>query len=124
MPDSPSPSKFPNHQRFGHFAFLSRRGFCRHAVVVATTVALGAPVDVASEDLHPLPNASQTASEQDREADAKLANIIRKFGARLSNDQRQYLRRILVYNENMLASVRAFPLQNDDAPASVLKINF
>ena len=57
------------------------------------------------------------------EVDAKLANIIRKHGNRLSDEQRKRLRRILSYNETMLASVRMFRLQNDDPPASVLKIS-
>ena len=53
--------------------------------------------------------------------DAKLANAIRQFGDRLSDEQRQRLRRILSYNEKMLASIRAFRLENSDPPATVLK---
>jgi hypothetical protein len=53
-----------------------------------------------------------------------LKNIIRKYENRLSDDQRAHLRRILTYNEKMLASVRSFPLQNGDSLASVLKISF
>jgi hypothetical protein len=34
------------------------------------------------------------------------------------------LRRILTYNERMLASVRSFPLENGDPPASVLRVSF
>jgi hypothetical protein len=60
---------------------------------------------------------------QAAEVDAKLANIIRKFGSRLSYDQRQHLRRILAYNERMLAGVRAFAVQNGDPPASVLRVS-
>ena len=41
-----------------------------------------------------------------QDVDAKLANIIRKHGTRLSGAQREHLRRILVYNEKLLA---AFP---------------
>jgi hypothetical protein len=61
--------------------------------------------------------------EQAAEVDAKLANIIRKFGSRLSDEQRQHLRRILAYNERMLAGVRAFSVQNGDPPASVLRVS-
>jgi len=57
------------------------------------------------------------------EVEAKLANIIRKYGSRLNGAQREHLRRILAYNERMLASVRAFPLQNGDPPATVFKVS-
>jgi hypothetical protein len=59
--------------------------------------------------------------EQLREAEARLASAIRDFGERLSDDQRGRLRRILLYNEKMLGSIRGFQLGNGDPPASVLK---
>jgi len=59
-------------------------------------------------------------SDQVREAEAKLANAVRQFGDRLSEEQRGRLRRILLYNEKMLASIRTFRTANGDAPASVL----
>ena len=61
--------------------------------------------------------------EQSRDVEAKLANIIRKYGERLSEEQRQHLRRILAYNETMLAPLRAFTLQNGDPPVTVLKLS-
>ena len=61
--------------------------------------------------------------EQSREVDAKLANITRKYGERLSEEQRKHLRRILAYNETMLAPIRAFALQNGDPPVTVLKLS-
>ena len=62
-------------------------------------------------------------SEQSREVDAKLANITRKYGERLSEEQRKHLRRILTYDETMLAPIRAFALQNGDPPVTVLKLS-
>ena len=62
-------------------------------------------------------------SVQNAEVDAKLANIVRKYGSRLSQEERVHLRKILVYNEKMLASVRAFSLENGDSPASVFKVS-
>jgi len=61
--------------------------------------------------------------EQSRDVEAKLANIIRKYGERLSEEQRKHLRRILAYNETMLAPIRAFALQNGDPPVTVLKLS-
>jgi hypothetical protein len=61
--------------------------------------------------------------EQSRAVEAKLANIIRKYGERLSEEQRKHLRRILAYDETMLAPIRAFALQNGDPPITVLKLS-
>jgi len=55
--------------------------------------------------------------------DAKLANIIRKYGERFSEEQGKHLRRILAYNETLLAPIRAFALQNGDPPVTVLKLS-
>ena len=70
------------------------------------------------------PGAKPTLTpEQSRDVDAKLANIIRKYGERLSEEQRKHLRRILAYDETMLAPIRAFALQNGDPPVTVLKLS-
>lgn len=54
--------------------------------------------------------------------EAWLANIVRKYGDRLTEDQRQHLRRNLEYHERLLAPVRAFPLNQGDSPAFTLKL--
>jgi hypothetical protein len=73
---------------------------------------------------HRQSNNADPTPEQTTEVEAKLANVVRKYGSRLSDEQRGHLRRILSYNEKMLASIRAFPLQNGDPPASVLMFSF
>jgi hypothetical protein len=67
--------------------------------------------------------APKLTPEQSQEVEAKLANIVRKYGERLSEEQRKHLRRILAYNETMLESVREFTLQNGDPPVTVLKLS-
>ena len=67
--------------------------------------------------------ALKLTAEQSRDVEAKLANITRKDGERLSDEQRKHLRRILAYNETMLAPIRAYALQNGDAPVTVLKVS-
>lgn len=110
---------------------ISRRDFGRHAAVVAalglsssTLIGCGTASvqDAKSGEKSGDKNSSGLTPEQAQEVDARLANIIGKYGNRLSTEQRQHLRRILTYNERMLASIRSFSLQNGDAPASVLKI--
>jgi hypothetical protein len=112
---------------------ISRRDFGRHAAVVAALALspgafVGSPQnsDKGRNPEAKLPDnrGDGLTSEQREEVEAKLTNIIRKYGTRLSDDQRAHLRRILTYNEKMLASVRSFPIQNGDPPASVLKVSF
>ena len=111
---------------------ISRRRFGRQAAIAAAlsispAKLLGTTQDssqetiaVANRQEH---SAGGGATEQIPEVEAKLANIVRKFGDRLSTQQRDHLRRILAYNEKMLASVKTFSLQNGDPPASVLKLS-
>ena len=127
MPSSfsdPSPTlndEFP----VGNTLRISRRRFGQHAALAAALSLSPAQLLAALHHLHRQPrDAADLTPEQTQNVDAKLANIIRKYGTRVSDEQRQHLRRILSYNERMLASVRAFSLQNGDAPASVLKVSF
>lgn len=103
---------------------ISRRRFGRQAALAAT-VALSpaSSFATASDSNETAANGSDLTGEQWQEVEARLANIVRKYGDRLTQEQRNHLRRILAYNEKMLASVRAFPLQNGDSPASVLKVS-
>jgi len=122
---------------------ISRREFGRRASIAAA-LSLAVPAVLphssgasvtAAEPAAPTPHGTHIANAQTteekpklssaelQEVEAKLANIVRKFGDRLTQEQRTHLRRILSFNERMLASVRAFPLQNGDAPASVLRIS-
>jgi hypothetical protein len=102
---------------------ISRRSFGRHAATVAALSLSPATLLAAPHDSRPESRA-EARLEPTQDVEAKLANIIRKYGGRLSGAQREHLRRILIYNEKMLASVRAFSLQNGDPPASVLRVSF
>jgi hypothetical protein len=109
---------------------ITRREFGRRASLVAAAT-ISAPEllpAVAEIPAQPRVNLGEAESSglsaaQLQNVDAKLENIVRKFGERLTQEQRSHLRKILSFNERMLASVREFPLQNGDAPASVLKIS-
>ncbi len=131
----PAPDESPS----GEALKISRRSFGRRAATVAALslspgTLLGTARDPRPELAAGTGSQSQTKAEdnsklgitpgQAADVEAKLANIIRKFGSRLSGAQREHLRRILSYNERMLAGVRAFSLQNGDPPASVLKVSF
>jgi hypothetical protein len=126
MSNSPShPSPDANGRQTPSEPRLSRRRFGQHAALAATLSLSPARLFAALHHWHRQAQDSvELTPEQTENVEAKLANIIRKYGSRLSEEQRKHLRRILGYNERMLASVRAFQLQNGDSPASVLKISF
>jgi hypothetical protein len=114
---------------------ISRREFGLDAAVAAALSLSVSPAGLLAasserDTISPtIPASEQESSgpklsaEQSRDVEAKLANIIRKYGERLSEEQRKHLRRILAYNETMLAPIRAVALQNGDAPVTVLKIS-
>lgn len=108
-------------------AKISRRAFGRKAAGVAAislspTALLGHPPESSGKSLGT--RSGGPASDATSNVDAKRANIIRKYGDRLSEEQRQRLRRILVYDEKMMDGIRAVHLENGDPPASVLRISF
>jgi hypothetical protein len=104
---------------------ISRRLFGQHAALAAAFSLSPAELLATPHHSHPDPQSnSELTPEQAQEVEAKFANVIRKYDSRLSEDQRKRLRRILTYNERMLASVRSFPLENGDPPASVLRVSF
>jgi hypothetical protein len=108
---------------------ISRRSFARNAAAIAATSLSRAPSLLGSSASDQQQAGSKPpeganlglTAEGVREADARFANAIRDFGDRLSDEQRQRLRRILLYNEKMLVSIRRFQLENGDPPASVLR---
>jgi hypothetical protein len=110
---------------------ISRRAFASDAATIAAVSMLPPSLlaishrDPSESSIQPTAddNKLNLTPEQLQEVEATLANIIRKYGDRLSEEQRQHLRRILSYNETMLAPVRAFPLKNSDTPATILKLS-
>jgi hypothetical protein len=127
----PSSSHLPNTFFEKDKPGISRREFGRRAALTAALCVSPGPALAASSGSSPAGStpAQAKAAEgltaaQMQDAAAKLANIIRKYGERLTEAQREHLRRILTYNEKMLASVRSFPVTNGDPPASVLRISF
>ena len=92
---------------------ISRRG-----LVLGAAAAISPAVLQAQDRPAPatLPPADQAA------VDSKYANVIRKYGDRLSEPQRTRAREILVRHQRMLMRVRDFALENGDAPATGLRL--
>jgi uncharacterized membrane protein len=110
---------------------VSRREFGKRAAwaglsaaLVATPVA-GKSVPGAGQST-PVPGKSDSAGNSEKEtpagdSEARYQQIIRRYGDRLSDEQRKRLRKILAYNEKLLAPIRSFPLDNGQPAATVLK---
>lgn len=118
-------------------ARISRRKFGLEAAIgaaAAATLSLSPPrLPTARRDLDNISpaippseqesTAAKLTPEQSRDVEAKLANIIRNYGERLSEEQRKHLRKILAYNQTLLAPIRAFSLHNGDPPVIPLKLS-
>lgn len=108
---------------------LSRREFARRSALAATT-ALIAPTALLSQESAPKPatspdkppqSATQLTPELQAEGELKYQWVIQKYGSRLSDAQRQDIHRLIMEGQKPLAAFRAFPLDNADQPATVLK---
>ena len=99
-----------------HEKKLSPGGVSRRGALRVAAGALGPALLAQNRNQTPL-----AASDQ-AEVDVKFANIIRKYGDRLSEEQRTRVRGVLARHQRMLARVRAFPLENSDSPATGLRL--
>jgi hypothetical protein len=107
---------------------LGRRQFALGAVAAATTalvspgdlLAQTAPTAVTTDEGSDAKTRSAmaklTASAQ-AEVEMKVASIFRKYGDRLSDEQKADIRRIMAESQEGLEKMRAFPLENSDQPA-------
>ena len=112
-----------------------RRRFAMGAAAAATT-ALIAPSEALVHAGHSAvapqaATADQPLQQRAREAMAKLtpqaqaeveskfANIIRKYGSRLNDEQKLDIRRSLAETQEGLEKMRQFELENGDEPATV-----
>ena len=64
--------------------------------------------------------AKLTASAQ-AEVEMKVASIFRKYGGRLSEEEKADIRRIMAESQEGLEKMRAFKLENGDQPADAFR---
>src|SRR5690242_16673085 len=89
---------------------ISRRCFGKSAVGVALA-SVTAPSSVARDGAPPDSSGQQgdeadLTSSQIQEVEARFNDTMRRYGDRLSEEQRHDIRRILVQNQRMLAPIR------------------
>ncbi|PYX82993.1 MAG: hypothetical protein DMG66_00180 [Acidobacteria bacterium] len=97
---------------------ITRRQFARGAAVAAAGVAL-LPHRLAAQS-YPPPG-SKLSPEAQSEVEAKLQNVLRKYGSRLSQAEKADVRRLLLLNQESLEQLRSYQLENSDQPALVLR---
>ncbi len=114
---------------------LSRREFARGATVAAaamaaipggalttaafattaSAVAAGQPEQAAGEK-------PKLSAEGMAEAEARAAEILRRYGDRLDDAQKADIRRLVREAQAPLEALRSFPLENSDEPATMLHL--
>jgi hypothetical protein len=112
------PEKFMPKKIPAPCAGVTRRQFGKQAAWAGLSAALAVTPAGGQSDASPN-SEKETAPAGDSEA--RYQQIIRRYGDRLSEEQRKRVRRILAYNEKLLAPIRSFRLDNGQPAATVLK---
>lgn len=112
---------------------VTRRRFTAGAVAAATTALLN-PAQALEQAQSAAPSPAGTLQQKAKAAMAKLspaaqaevemkvASIFRKYGDRLSDEQKTDIRRAMAETQDGIEKMRAFVLENGDQPATVLKL--
>jgi hypothetical protein len=116
---------------------LSRREFARRAAAAAAALAAmpggilaGSSAATSTATPRPAPAPPQeSAGEKPKlspenlaEIEAKVGDIFRRYGAKLTEEQKADIRRLVREAQTPLEALRAFPLENSDEPATVLRL--
>jgi hypothetical protein len=113
---------------------LGRRQFALGAAAAATALiskgnalpanflpqAAAAGGNLSPEEKTHAAMAKLSASAQ-AEVEMKVASILRKYGDRLSDEQKADIRRIMAESQEGLEKMRAFKLENGDQPADAFR---
>jgi hypothetical protein len=101
---------------------ISRRDFARKTAIAASAACLPtlAPrtADAAAQNQT---NPALSAPSQ-TEVDTSVATILRKYGVRMTDEQKLDVRRIVTENQKSLEAMRNFAIDNADQPGNVLKV--
>ena len=117
----------------GQTGKLSRREFAQGMAV--TAIAVGLPPHLRAQQPEastapapPKPAVPVSSQKQPQlspaaraEAEAKIQNLLRKYGDRLNQEQKAEIRKSLLQGQESLEKLRAFPLENWDEPAAIFR---
>lgn len=104
---------------------ITRRRFTVAAAAAATGALLPAR-DAHAQSAATPPQAqadpmSKLSPEARAEVETKVSEIFRKYGSRLSEEQKADIRKVMAETQDGLEKMRAFVLANGDQPATVFK---
>src|SRR2546423_15211491 len=97
---------------------ITRRQFARGTAVTAVAAVL-LPSELAAQS-YPPPS-SKLSPEAQSEAEAKLQNVLRKYGSRLSEAEKTDVRPLLLLNQESLEQLRSYKLENFRQPPPLLR---
>jgi hypothetical protein len=105
---------------------ITRRDFARHAAGAAAAIA-ALPGSLPLPAIPPRPQEAAGAHpsltpEALAEAEARATEILRRYGTKLSDEQKAEIRRLSRDAQAPLEALRRFSLQNQDEPATVLQL--
>lgn len=90
--------------------------------VLAQTAAAGnQPLDPQSLEAKTKAAMAKLSASAQAEVEMKVASIFRKYGDRLSDEQKADIRRIMAESQEGLEKMRAFKLENSDQPADAFR---
>src|SRR5262245_17489043 len=100
---------------------ITRRSFAVGAAAAATVALLPGGARAKGEAMAQAQSDAMTKLSPDAraEVEAKLKEIFRKYGNRLSDAQKADIRKVMAENQDGLERMRSFVLANGDQPASV-----
>jgi hypothetical protein len=116
--DRSAPPRELSRRRFGQLAMLGLAG----GTLMPGELLLGKNIAGGHATAGQEQESAALSAKGRAEVDAKLQAIFGEYGDRLSEDQKKQMRDIVASHVQMLESVRAFPLANPDAPATVLRL--
>lgn len=106
---------------------ISRRQFAQRAALLSASVSIAPAASAFAEPVQtpPAPQAPVTrptlSAESQAEAEARYQQILSQYGSRFSAEEKTSLREMNLVTQSNLDKVRAFSLENGDAPALYLK---
>ncbi|HEY3055335.1 MAG TPA: hypothetical protein VGK31_05330 [Thermoanaerobaculia bacterium] len=96
---------------------VSRREFARDVMLLAAAAAVMPSVIAQAPDKPPALSAASQA-----EVDARVQWIVAKYGARLNDEQRADIRRIITGGQAGVETMRKYDLANAAGPAEPFRI--
>src|SRR3984893_6718314 len=106
---------------------ISRRQFARRAALLSASASIVPAASVFADSTiailaqQPAETHPNLSAESKAEAEARYQQILSQYGSRLSAEEKVSLREMNLVTQARLHKVRAFALENGDAPALYLK---